>query len=75
MEQGFSMEYTYILQLCSLKPILVAERSNASVYGRSLSGIAGSNSSGSIMFVSCEYCVLSGRDDCVGPIARPEESY
>jgi hypothetical protein len=27
------------------------------------------------MSVSCECCVLSGRGLCVGPIARPEESY
>jgi len=27
------------------------------------------------MSVSCECCVLSGRDLCVGLITRPEESY
>jgi len=27
------------------------------------------------MSVSCECCVLSGRDLCVGLIARPEEHY
>jgi coenzyme F420-reducing hydrogenase gamma subunit len=27
------------------------------------------------MSVSCEYCVLSRRGLCVGPITRPEESY
>jgi hypothetical protein len=27
------------------------------------------------MSVSCECCVLSGRDLCVGLIIRPEESY
>jgi len=27
------------------------------------------------MFVSCEYCVLSGRGLCDGLITRPEESY
>jgi hypothetical protein len=27
------------------------------------------------MFVSCEYCVLSGRGLCDGPIPRPEEYY
>ena len=26
------------------------------------------------MFVSCDRCVLSGRDICDGPIPRPEES-
>jgi hypothetical protein len=30
---------------------------------------------GSWMFVSCEYCVLSGVCLCVGLITRPEESY
>jgi len=27
------------------------------------------------MSVSCECCVLSGRDLCVGLITRPDESY
>ena len=27
------------------------------------------------MSVSCECCMLSARDLCVGPITRPEESY
>jgi len=27
------------------------------------------------MDVSCEFCVISGRDLCDGPIPRPEESY
>jgi hypothetical protein len=27
------------------------------------------------MSVCCEFCVLSGRDLCVGLITRPEESY
>jgi len=30
---------------------------------------------GSLMSVSCECCVLSGRGLCVGLITRPEESY
>jgi hypothetical protein len=30
---------------------------------------------GAWMSVSCECCVLMGRDPCVGPITRPEESY
>ena len=30
---------------------------------------------GAWMSVSFEYCVLSGRGLCVGPIAHPEESY
>ena len=27
------------------------------------------------IFACCEWCVLSGRDLCVGVITRPEESY
>jgi hypothetical protein len=27
------------------------------------------------VFVSCEFCVLSGRGLCVGPITYPEEPY
>jgi len=27
------------------------------------------------VFVSCEFCVLSGRGLCVGPITYPEKSY
>jgi hypothetical protein len=30
---------------------------------------------GARMSVSCEFCVLSGRGLCDGPITRPEESY
>jgi hypothetical protein len=30
---------------------------------------------GACMSVSCECCVLSGRDLCVGLVPRPEESY
>ena len=30
---------------------------------------------GAWMFVSCEWCVLSGRGLCDGPITRPEESH
>jgi len=40
--------------------------------GRSLAGIAGSNSAGG-MDVSCECYVFSGRGLCVGLITRPEE--
>ena len=66
----FTNHYTY------LRPIPVAERSNARVYGRSL---AGSNPAwgrgGAWMSVSCECCVFSGRGLCDGPIPSPEESY
>jgi len=33
------------------------------------------NNAGAWMFVTCKWCVLSGRGLCVGPVARPEESY
>ena len=58
--------------------IPVAARSKAWVYGRSISGIVGSNPAGgrgALMSVSCECCVLSGRGLCVALITRPEESY
>jgi hypothetical protein len=54
--------------------IPVAARSKVWVCGRSLVGINGSNSVGG-MGVFCEFCVLSGRDICVGLITRPQESY
>ena len=53
--------------------IPVAARSDAWVCGLSLAGIAGSNSAGAWLSVSCECCV-SGRDVCVGLFTRPEES-
>jgi len=60
-------------------PIPVAARSNTSVCGLSLAGIAGSNPAGKggglRMSVSCEYCVLSNKDLCDGPTHHPEESY
>ena len=55
-------------------PIPVAERSKASVCGRSLAEIAGSNTAGD-MDVCCECCVISGKDLCDGPIPRPEKPY
>jgi hypothetical protein len=51
----------------------VAERSKASVYGRSLAGIAASNPAGGMDV--CQCCVLSRRGLCDGPIACLEESY
>jgi len=56
------------------EPIPVAARSKAWVCGRTLAGIAGSNTDDGI-YVSCECCVLSGRGLCDGLIARPVESY
>ena len=49
-------------------------RSKTWVSGRSLAGIAGSNPAG-IIVVSCERCVLSGRDVCNVVITRSEGSY
>jgi hypothetical protein len=48
-------------------PIQVAARSEAWVCGSSLAGIVGSNPTAS-MDLSCECCMLSGRDLCVGLI-------
>ena len=68
--------YYYIVLIAGRVPIPVAELSKARVCGRSLAGIAGSNSAGGIDICdSCEWCVLSGRGLCDGPIPRPEESY
>ena len=55
-------------------PVPVAARSKASVFIRSLDGIAGSNPTG-VMDVNCECCVSSGRGLCDRLIIRPEESY
>jgi hypothetical protein len=56
-------------------PIPVAVRSKAWVYGRSLTGIVGSNPAGAWMSVSSECRVLSGRGLCDELVHRPEESY
>jgi hypothetical protein len=58
----------------SYSSITFAEPVGRAVYGRSLAGIVDSNPA-SGMDVSCESCVLSGRDVCVGLIPCPEESY
>ena len=52
----------------------MAARSKAWVCGRSLAGIAGSNSAGGIDVLSCECCVLSCRILCVGLVTPAEES-
>jgi hypothetical protein len=57
------------------RPIPVAVRSKAWVYGSSLTRIVGSNPARVWMSVSCECCVLSGRGLCDGLVTRPEESY
>jgi hypothetical protein len=52
----------------------VAMRFKAWVCGRSLAGMAGSNPpEGMDVGVSCECCVLPGRQLCVGLITRPED--
>ena len=56
-------------------PTPVAARSKARVRGRSFGRILGSNPAGDMDSVSCECCVLSGRDLCEGLITRPEESH
>jgi len=64
----------YVLILCCFKvlPIQMAALSKAWVCGRSLPGIAGSNSTGGInMSFLLVLCVVSGL--CVGLITRPEE--
>ena len=57
------------------EPVPVAARSKASVCGRSLAEIVGSNPTGTWMSVRCECCVLSGRGLCDVLITRPEGSY
>ena len=52
----------------------MAARSKGWICGRSLAGIASSNSAGG-MHVCREYFVLSGRGLCDGLITRPEECY
>ena len=56
-------------------PIAVAARSKGWVCGRSLAGIAGSNTAGGTwMDVSCECCVLSGKGLCDWLITRTEST-
>ena len=56
--------------------MLQAHRSGRAVKGHLLLvGIAGLNSAGELMPVSCECCVLTGRGLCDELITRPEESY
>jgi hypothetical protein len=56
-------------------PIPVAARSNASICGRSLAGIAGANLVDDMGVLSCECCVLSGRRFYNRWISCPEKSY
>ena len=66
--------------LCAKEAIFVRRQPPASrgwVCGRSLVGVEGLESRGwgGGIYVSCECCVLSGRDLCDRPIPRLEESY
>ena len=57
-------------------PVPVAERSKARVYGRSLTGIAGSNpDEGMDVCPLCVLCVLLYRGLCDRLITRSEETY
>ena len=59
-----------------LRPIPVAERSKALAWGRSLTGIAGSNPAEGMDVCLCARvvcCQVRGLRD--GPITRPQESY
>jgi len=56
-------------------PIPVAARSKKWVCCLLLSGIVGSNPSETLMFVSFDFCVLSGRGLWVGLFILSEESY
>jgi hypothetical protein len=58
-----------------LKPIPVAARSEAWYEAARLLGLRVRIPTGVWITVRCEYCMLSGRGLCDGPITRPEESY
>jgi len=57
------------------RPVPVAARSKVWVCGRSVAGIACSNTAWGIDVCGFEFCMSSGRSLCVGLITRPEESY
>jgi len=59
---------------CIMQDDPVAARSKASVYGRSLFGIAGSNIAGGMDVFCYGFCVLSGKGLCDEMITRPKES-
>jgi hypothetical protein len=69
----FMFLYTNVVTAINLVwPIPVAARSKASVCGRSLTEIAGSNPARGHV---CLYFVMLGRGLCDGLIPHPEESY
>ena len=59
-----------VTRLCAGKTGLSPEPAAARLLGLRVRILAGA-----WMFVSCEYCVLSGRGVCDGSIPSPEESY
>ena len=65
----------YLITLIVGEPIQASARSMAWVCGSSLAGKTGRIPPWAWTSVSCERCVLSGRNLCDGPITRPEESY
>ena len=67
----------YLTYIQGVQPIPVDTRSEARVCDRPLPGILGLNSTGYSMwmFVYFEWCVLSSRGLCFGPITHPEDSY
>jgi len=77
VSQLFNMCFTFIDSSSILQTFIpVAARSKAWVCGRSLAGIAGSHSAGSIdVCLLLVLCALSGRGLCVELITLPEESY
>ena len=56
------------------QPISMAAPSKAWVCNNSVAGIAGSNTAGALISVSCECCVLSRRGLSFGLITHSEES-
>jgi hypothetical protein len=54
---------------------LTAGSSSRAVCSRLLAAVVGSNPAGGMDSFLFEYCVLSGKGLCDGPIARPEQSY
>jgi len=64
-------DFTFLISVLNLLPIPVAARSKAAC----LLGLRVRTPPRALMSVSCECCMLSGRDLCDGPIPRSEESY
>jgi len=67
--------YPIQLQYYPDLPVPVTARSKAQVYGRSSAEIVGSDTTGALMFVCRDCCVLSRRSLCDELITLPEKSY